>query len=417
MTNYRVMIALVVLPIALVGHSAGYEFTVTVTTDSNDGVCDAHCSLREAVLTANSVLGKDTVIIPAGTYVLSIPGTQEDLGNTGDLDLTDEVDIIGAGPKVTAIDANQIDRVIDVHGIGQSYLIRGVTLRGGGHLDQGGQGGGGFWLKGENSATLESVHLVENQVGTGGVHHGGGLLQTDGVLTMRDCLVRNNTASNGGGIATLSAESAYIIGCTISLNHANSQTGGVYASYTETHVVNSTVASNTGSSVIAGGVYSNGEYVRLESCTLSRNQHDDLYMTSVVGSQTHLINTLIDGSCSGNLTYMVSGGGNFEGPGDTCGLDPINDRANVPDIFLEPLAYRGGPTPVLRPESSSSIVDADEAHPGCQTFDQRGVVRAEDGNNDGVVRCDVGAVEVLYGEIFIDGFECGYTTAWTTAGP
>lgn len=417
MTSFRVMIASVVLSIAWVGTSAGYEFTVTVTTDSDDGVCDAHCSLREAVLTANGVLGKDTVIIPPGTYVLSIPGTEEDLGKTGDLDLTDDVDIIGAGPKVTVIEANGIDRVMDVHGTGHSYLMRGVTLRGGGHVDQGGDGGGGLWLRGENSTALESVHIRNSSVATGTPRHGGGLLHNAGTLTMRDCLVRNNTAPYGGGIGILSAESASIIGCTISLNYATMQTGGIFVFQTETEVVNSTVSDNGSVSLAAAGFYSAGAFVRFESCTLSRNQHGQLHMTSFPGSQTHLTNTLIDGSCYGDLTTLVSGGGNFEGPGDTCGLDPINDRANVPDFLLEPLGYRGGPTPVQRPYSSSPVVDADEAQPGCQTFDQRGIVRAKDGNNDGVVRCDVGAVELLYGEIFIDDFECGYATAWTAAGP
>ena len=33
---------------------AGTTFTVTTNTDTNDGVCDDHCTLREAILAANA---------------------------------------------------------------------------------------------------------------------------------------------------------------------------------------------------------------------------------------------------------------------------------------------------------------------------------------------------------------------------
>lgn len=40
-------------------------FTVTVTEDSDDGVCDTHCSLREAVAAANATPELDTISLPA----------------------------------------------------------------------------------------------------------------------------------------------------------------------------------------------------------------------------------------------------------------------------------------------------------------------------------------------------------------
>jgi CSLREA domain-containing protein len=36
-------------------------FTVTKTADTNDGTCDADCSLREAITAANTLAGTDTV--------------------------------------------------------------------------------------------------------------------------------------------------------------------------------------------------------------------------------------------------------------------------------------------------------------------------------------------------------------------
>src|SRR5207245_7110351 len=47
-------------------------FTVTKTTDSNDGACNADCSLREAVLASNATAGSNVINVPAGTYNLSV---------------------------------------------------------------------------------------------------------------------------------------------------------------------------------------------------------------------------------------------------------------------------------------------------------------------------------------------------------
>jgi len=73
-------------------------YTVTKTTDTNDGVCSlGDCSLREAVLNANSCPGSHIINLPAGGYALTIDGDNEDLGETGDLDITDDLTIIGTG--------------------------------------------------------------------------------------------------------------------------------------------------------------------------------------------------------------------------------------------------------------------------------------------------------------------------------
>src|SRR3989344_6403271 len=88
-------------------------FTVTKTADTNDGVCDADCSLREAIGAANALPGADVITLPAGTYTLSIAGTGEDLNATGDLDITGDLTINGAG-DTTIIDGAAIDRVLTV---------------------------------------------------------------------------------------------------------------------------------------------------------------------------------------------------------------------------------------------------------------------------------------------------------------
>ena len=62
-------------------------FSVDSTTDAvdavpGDGVCATaatECTLRAAIMEANALPGPDAIVVPAGTYVLSIPGTDEDL--------------------------------------------------------------------------------------------------------------------------------------------------------------------------------------------------------------------------------------------------------------------------------------------------------------------------------------------------
>src|SRR5262249_3184935 len=94
-------------------------FTVTKTADTNDGVGNSDCSLREAISAANATLGADTITLPAGTYQLTLAnagGTNEDNNATGDLDVNDSLTINGAGSGTTIIEAgtntsNGIDKV------------------------------------------------------------------------------------------------------------------------------------------------------------------------------------------------------------------------------------------------------------------------------------------------------------------
>ena len=71
--------------------------------------------LREAIIAVNSDSASGyTITLGAGTFTLSIGGVNEDASATGDLDITSDITIVGAGMLSTIIDANDIDRVFDV---------------------------------------------------------------------------------------------------------------------------------------------------------------------------------------------------------------------------------------------------------------------------------------------------------------
>jgi CSLREA domain-containing protein len=108
--------------LAFGGASAAAATLNVNTTQDELTPKDGHCSLREAISAANSPgtesdcgradSGANTIVLPAGRYVLSLTGAGEDNNLTGDLDVRAPVTIVGAGAGASVIDANRIDRVL-----------------------------------------------------------------------------------------------------------------------------------------------------------------------------------------------------------------------------------------------------------------------------------------------------------------
>ena len=115
---------LALLSLSLLGTSAasGAAFTVNSSVDARDathgdGICATSagvCTLRAAIQETNALPGEDAIEVPAGDYVLTIPGSGEDAACTGDLDISDDLILTGAGLGETIIDAGGLDRVLDV---------------------------------------------------------------------------------------------------------------------------------------------------------------------------------------------------------------------------------------------------------------------------------------------------------------
>ena len=100
-----------------------FAANIAVNTTADELNSDGDCSLREAIQSANTNTGvdactpgsgTDTITVPAGTYTLSIAGAGEDANATGDLDITSNLSITGAGNTLTIIDGGAIDRVIEI---------------------------------------------------------------------------------------------------------------------------------------------------------------------------------------------------------------------------------------------------------------------------------------------------------------
>ncbi len=90
-------------------HAATFVVGTTadaVDMDPGNGVCAtaaATCSLRAAMQEANALAGPDVVELPAGIYDLLATGPREDASAAGDLDVTGDLTILGAGATSTQV--------------------------------------------------------------------------------------------------------------------------------------------------------------------------------------------------------------------------------------------------------------------------------------------------------------------------
>ena len=171
------------------------------------------CALRGAIIKANQHAGDDIVKLGAGTYTLSIAGIDEDLCQTGDLDVQDTLVIEGEGPERTFIDAAEIDRVLHMLAAGERLTVRGVTITGG---NSGSQGGGGIFVVAGWPPARDCV-VTGNVAPTG---QGGGIYDTAyntifGVQVL-DTWITGNTAHGCGGVHSTSQ--LFLEGSTVSSN-------------------------------------------------------------------------------------------------------------------------------------------------------------------------------------------------------
>ncbi len=138
------------------------------------------CTLRSAIQAANASVGvADTIILPAGTYTLTIPGAGENAAATGDLNITGlggALTITGAGAATTIIDGGALDRVFETR-VGANVTISGVTIRNGNNIV--GLGGG---IHVGNGTTVTLNNAVVTACKAGGAAPGAGGVDNSGTL-------------------------------------------------------------------------------------------------------------------------------------------------------------------------------------------------------------------------------------------
>ncbi len=214
----------------ITGAANAATFTVTTGTDSNDGACTAsQCSLRDAIVAADTAGGVSTITVPAGTYKLTIASTGANDPTTGDLDINNSaaVTINGAGSGSTTIDANNVDRAFAVQN-GASLTLSGMTIQNGNpsSSSSGTQYGGAIYSDGALSVTGD-VAFQDNSALTG--EYGGAIYadaDSGSTLSLTGATFVRNNALYGGAVALNQPGTASISRSAFTLNNANFEDGG-----------------------------------------------------------------------------------------------------------------------------------------------------------------------------------------------
>jgi len=228
-------------------------YTVTKTADTNDGVCSpADCSLREAIDNANACPGAQTINLPAGDYPLTLAGADEDANQTGDLDITDDLTIVGEGaPSINGMNQDRVFEIFDPASVTLDLLI----------LTNGrAQLGGAVRNHGNLTIRSGSIHSNVAAVppGGAGASSGGGIFNEAGTLTLMGTQLFGNTADEGGGIhnfatASLTAENVLVQG-----NHANDTGGGLWNNFQADATLNNVEIRANTADFDAGGIFNDG---------------------------------------------------------------------------------------------------------------------------------------------------------------
>lgn len=371
-------------------------FNVNTTLDLPDtnignGVCfnqnEQRCTLRAAVQESNAVVGPDVIVLPAGVYELdttTVGSAGDNSSAKGDLDITSEITINGAGAALTTIqaggDGTPTDRVLHVLSEGQ-LTFSDMTVSSGRAISAPAHVGGG--ILNEGSVDLSHCVVSNNRASAGGG------IWSSGDVTIDQCLLQNNLATGeqanaeGGGLR-LQIGSALIANSTFSGNSASIGGAGIHASSAASLTVeNSTLSGNSG----AAGIRIESSDTDLAHVTILQSGSSGV---SALGGATDTLvftNTLVaeNGSmdCSLATLSVVRNDGNIDSDG-TCIF-----AFTAPDPMLGGLALNGGETPNHEPLAGSTAIDNAIGPPDCLSFDQRGQARPVG------VGCDIGAVEFV----------------------
>jgi hypothetical protein len=385
-------------------------FVVTNLADAGPG------TLRQTILDANACPGSNAITLAVTSVIdllSALPSLEEDVG------------IFGPGASQLTVQRSEAEgtpgfRLFTIIGAGVRAEIAGLTLRNG---------------QGQNDTLL------------GRDFFGGGAIRSEGVLTVRECVLAGNSCPPiGFGGALLNQGEMWVVATIIRSNSATLEGGGIYNGGEHSlHVVNSTLESNRAG---AGGGVLNAGFCRVTGTTLNGNRADSQSGGGAIFNFANLV--LTNCTLSGNAAEAGSGGAVFswnEGPVVIRHSTIVSNSAAVeggglhflatnpafrrdlvntivarntapvaPDVRgsltasghnvfsqaevtgstatdslgldpeLGPLADNGGPTWTHAPLASSPAIDAGD-NTGAPETDQRGLPRIV----NGIV--DIGAVE------------------------
>lgn len=342
--------------LAFAGASAGAA-TLTVT-NTNDGLAG---SLRQAVQDANA---GDTIVFNIPTtdaHYASATATWTVSLTSGSLTLSRDVTIDGGGQRIVI--ARTVGNAAPYFGVvnitAGNVRLAGLTITGG-----------------------VSRPTVNNSAVGSGIYNAG-------TLTLDRCTLTGNglsAAPGQGGGALYNAGTAVLVNSTFSGNNTDTNAAGINNTGDLT-LTNCTVAGNAGTGT-AGGIWNKSGTTRVGSSVVATNT-GNFCNSGFAGCGQDVIGAFVSNGY--NFIGNPDGSSGFAGPGS-------HDQVGVPGTPANPklgaLAYNGGPTKTMLPQSDSTLIDQGAS---AEAFDQRGFRRPVDypaiANPAGGNASDIGAVE------------------------
>ncbi len=295
-------LSFLLVAIVLTGSAQAAIFNVTRMDDpAPDGCNVGNCSLREAVIAADLTIAKDTIVLPAGVYLIDLEGSDSS-ENTGDLDISSDMEFVGAP---STIDGQNLGRIMDIRS-DANVILRDLTLRNANYAFN-----GGALQIADGSLTLHSVTFQDNSGGTL-----GGAIYTTGEpdIYVDDCLFENNSAGSG---AAIYASFGITVRNTVFQGNNASNRGTVYLSgiTSDSLLENVTFDQNlaTGS---AGGILFLGRKLTIDGMIATGNQSTGnsggvLFVSGTAhAKQVEIVNATFDGNkaTDGGAIYFSSTG-------------------------------------------------------------------------------------------------------------
>jgi CSLREA domain-containing protein len=389
-------------------------FTVDSTNDAvdahpGDGICataEGECTLRAAIQEANASEGEDTIHLPIETFNLTIPGMDEDASASGDLDITDNLSIIGGEEDpyepMTTIQGGQLDRVIHVHP-GTSVEINYVVISHGDVQDP--IGGAGIYNQGDLS--LYASKIIQNS--TPGM---GGGVRNEGSLSCDSCDILNNEALEGGGIYNSGVLNIY--SSSINENIAIGNGGGIFN--TEDAFFHLTWAGVSSNEVMGtadgGGIYNLGYMELGEIALVSFNK------TNGSGGGIYNAGTMqvLDLDSSNNFAGIDGGSIYNTGIAEIRSSFIYENSASSGAGIHSEWHYQDNPTPPSVTLQNSIINDNHAALIGGGIFSYIGTFTIENATIEGNTANIAGGVATFSGYMEISGTTVAYNSATSQGG-